>query len=138
MACHDCSRARNCRAVSLRSFCDLLRSKSISIALGKSEDALGDDVALNLAGSRLDGVAAAAEIGVLPHAIVEIEELSVRAEDLLRGLLHPLIHLAPVDLLDRPLGARHAGFAQRRQGAIGVEAQDLQLEVSLRELLPHD
>src|SRR6266850_6271543 len=125
MACHDCSRARNCRAVSFRSFCGLLRSKSISVTLRQAEDALGDDVALNLAGPRLDRIAPAAEIGVLPHAAVEIEELSVRSEDLLRGLLHPLIHFAPVDLLDRPLGAGHAVLAQRGQRAIGVEAQDL-------------
>src|SRR5947199_2231126 len=105
MACHDGSRDRNCRAVSFRSFCGLLRSKSMSVALGQAEHALGDDVSLDLARSGLDGVAARAKVAVLPDAAVEVDELPVRAEDLLRGLLHPLVHFAPVDLLDRALRA---------------------------------
>src|SRR5262245_4960842 len=101
MACHDVSRDRNCRAVSLRSFCGLLRSKSMSVTLRQSEHALGHDVSLNLAGPRFDGVAAAAQIAVLPDAAVEVGELPVRPENLLRGLLQPLVHLAPENLLDR-------------------------------------
>src|SRR5215204_5752594 len=85
-----------------------------SVALRQAEDALGDDVALDFAGARLDGVAARAEVGVLPGAFIEILELAVGAEYLLRGLLRALVHLAPVELLDRALGAGDGRLAQRR------------------------
>src|SRR5215216_5434549 len=91
------------------------------VALRQPEHALGDDVALNLAGARLDGVAARAEVGVLPGAAVEVLELAVGAEYLLRGLLRPLVHLAPVELLDGALGAGDVGLAQGRSSAVGVE-----------------
>src|SRR5262245_60741455 len=138
MACHDWSRASSWRALSFRSFCGLLRSKSMSIALRQSEHALGDDVALDFAGSGLNGIPTRPQIGVLPHAVVEIDQLPVRPKDLLRDLLRALVHLAPVDLLDRSLRARHAALGERRQRAIRVQAEDLQLQVRLRELLPHD
>src|SRR5215212_6864928 len=109
-----------------------------SVTLRQSEDALGDDVALDFAGALLDGVAARAEVGVLPGALVKILELAVGAEYLLRGLLRALVHLAPVEFLNRALGAGRARLAQRRQGAVGVEAQDFQLKISLRELLPDE
>src|SRR5215831_14541503 len=81
------------------------------VALRKTEHAFGDDVALNLAGARLDGVAARAQVGVLPDAVVEVFELPVGTEELLRRLLHALVPFTPEELLNRAFCAWDAGFA---------------------------
>src|SRR5437763_2793956 len=106
------------------------------IALRQAEHALGDDVALDFAGAGLDGVAARAQVGILPEAVIKIFELPVGAEYLLRGLLRALIHLAPVELLYGAFGAGRAGLREGGQRAVCVQSQDFQFEVGLRELLP--
>src|SRR4029079_19454380 len=75
-----------------------------SAGVGEAEHSLGDDVAEDLRGARLDGVAAAAELLVLPVAAVRrvlLAECAVRAEDLDGELRDALVRLGPHELRDR-------------------------------------
>src|ERR1700758_5032782 len=70
------------------------------------EHALGDDVAEHLRRPRLDRVAAAAELLVVPPAVVED---AAGVAELARELRQPLVRLGPPQLHGRALGAGGAG-----------------------------
>src|SRR6185295_5648741 len=57
------------------------------------------------------------------------------AERLEHGLELALVHLAPEELLDRALRPRRPPAELLRQAAIGRQADDLALDVELRDLL---
>src|ERR1700730_580309 len=83
------------------------------ITSGQAENKMADDVALHFGSAGFDGIAARAQVGVGPHAIVNrvritAKQLAIRAENFLCDLLQALIELAPENFLDAALGSRHA------------------------------
>src|SRR5579883_2681393 len=101
---------------------------------------MADDVALDLAGSGFDGVAARAQIAVGPLAFIEgvrrsVRELAVRAEHFHGDLLEALVEFAPEDFLNGALRAGDSGFVDSRKRAHLVAAHHLDFGVHLRELL---
>src|SRR5262249_37246777 len=80
--------------------------------LRQTEDALGQDVPLDLSGAALDRVGPRPEERVVPVAAVDrpgraLRELPVGAEELLGEVLERLVPVAPPDLPGGGLGARH-------------------------------
>src|SRR5262245_16267615 len=94
----------------------------------EAEDALGDDVAEDLRRTRLDRVAARAELLVAPPAVAVLG-----AVDLERELRQPLVLLRPVELRDRALGAGDAGLDELRQRAVVRELEGLELDPLTRD-----
>src|ERR1043166_3999644 len=93
----------------------------------EAEDALGDDVAQDLARAGLDRVAARAQLLVSPVAVV------LAFEDLHRELRQPLVLLRPVELGARAFGPGDARLHQRRERAVVRQLQRLELDPFLRD-----
>jgi hypothetical protein len=79
--------------------------------LGQAEDALADDVVLNLVGARRDGAAARAQQPVRPAALVDrlrrpMFELALGPERLHSEQLDPQVQLGSAEFDDRTLGSR--------------------------------
>src|SRR3954462_14475815 len=91
----------------------------------EAEHALGDDVPQHLGGSGLDRVAAAAQLLVVPPAVVEDP---LGTEHLACELRHALVRLRPAELHTRALGARDPGALQRAERAVVRVAERLQLD----------
>src|SRR5688572_30949258 len=93
--------SKNLRAVLRSSSCSSLNPKFILASiLRQPEDALADDVLLDLRRAALDRVRARAEERVLPRAALDRPvragaELSVRPFDLHRQFLEPLVRVDP-------------------------------------------
>ncbi len=64
-------------------------------------------------------------------------ELPVRSKNLLRRLLEALVQLAPENLLNGAFGPRHSSSADAAEGAHLVHTHDLDLRITLRQLLTH-
>src|SRR5579875_2609503 len=84
---------------------------------------LGDDVALDLVGARVDRTGEREQVAVGPLA----GELRIRAEEVERGLVQRHVELRPVQLADRRLRAQRATveqFGDRRPGVqlVGTRA----------------
>src|ERR1700719_5132993 len=96
-----------------------------------------NDVSLHLGCAGFDRISPRAQVCIRPDSLVDRmrvtrQQLSVRTEQLLRDLLKALIQLAPEELLDRALGARHAGRRDPAEGTHLIEAHDLDLCAALR------
>src|SRR5262245_46768344 len=94
------------------------------------EHAPGDDVALPFRRTRRDRATLRVEEEVRPAAVVDrvlraTDERRVWADQLARDVELALVHLAPEELLDRALRARHAAAQDLRQIAVGEEAHRL-------------
>src|ERR1700722_15525493 len=101
---------------------------------------MSNDVPLHFGGPRLDCISASAQVGVRPNPFVDgawiaAQQLTIWAEQLLRDLLEPLVELAPENLLNRTLRARHACSGNAAECPHLVEAHDFDLRAALRELL---
>src|SRR5207245_2592476 len=101
------------------------RARSPSARPRKAEHSLGDDVAEHLRRPGLDRVAPAAELLMVPPAVVQDP---FRASQLARQLRQPLIRLRPAQLHTRALRPRDAGALVRAERAVVREAQRLQLD----------
>src|SRR5215470_2832997 len=104
--------SRKLRAVWRSSSCSWLNPKSIELVRWQAEDALGQDVPLDLRGATLDRIGPGPEERVVPVAPVDrpgraLGELAVGAEEILRDVLERLVPVAPPDLSRGGLGARH-------------------------------
>src|ERR1035437_4679991 len=97
----------------------------MSASLREAEHALGDDVAEDLRRARFDRVAAAAELLVVPPAVVED---ALGAEQLASELREALVLLRPAQLDRRPLGAGDAGPLVRAERAVVRVAERLELD----------
>src|SRR3954467_10340663 len=99
------------RASRRSSSCSSVKANCIRLlpAPREAEHPLGDDVAKDLGGARLDRVAARAQLLVLPVAVV------LALENLHRDLRQALVVLRPVQLRSRALRAVNAGLKDRRQ-----------------------
>src|SRR5437764_13491120 len=102
-----------------------------------------NNAALYLRGACLNGVAARTQISVGPRAFINCMavrafQLSVGAKQFLGDLLEALVQFAPKDFLDRPFRARYTGRADAAESAHLVQAHDLDLSVTLGQLLAHD
>src|SRR3954471_22352201 len=121
------------RAVRLMSCWSVLRSKFIAASSARSrqaEHALGDDVLEDLRGAALDRVAAGAQQLVGP---ARAAGQGLRAEQVGSQLRELLVALRPHPLDQRALRARLAVLLDRRQPAVGRQADDLRLDVELAE-----
>src|SRR5215472_2035500 len=97
--------------------------------LGQAERSFADDVALDLAGPRVDGACPAGQEYVLPlrcriSAAVGTDQ-RVGADDVDRDLAEPLVVLAPDQLGDRGLGARRLALGCLGKRSQPVEPHDL-------------
>src|SRR4051812_20679588 len=97
----------------------------MSAAFREAEHALGDDVAEDLRRAGLDRVAPAAELLVMPPAVVEDP---FRAEQLAPELRQALVLLRPAQLDRRALRPGDAGALQRAERAVVRVPERLQLD----------
>src|SRR5579862_1385991 len=95
----------------------------------QAEDALCDDVPLDLGGPAHDGLGAGVEELPAPDRVVE----RGGAEHLEPDLLEPLVDLAAEDLLDRALDARVPGALELRQAPVAGQAEELDVDPRARE-----
>src|SRR5207247_1280822 len=95
------------------------------------EDALGDQVALDRGGPAHDRLRAGVEVG----AAALLVEHRPRPEHLHRQLLEALVGLAAEHLLDRALDPRLPRAHEARQAPVADQAEQLHLDVRLREPL---
>src|SRR5205085_11705449 len=100
----------------------------------EAEHALGDDVPEHLRGARLDRVAAAAQLLVVPPAVVEDP---VGAEQLAPELRQALVLLRPAQPGRRPLRARNTGALVGAERAVVRVPERLQLDPLRSNALPH-
>src|SRR5438067_11622251 len=107
----------------------------MSAAFREAEHALGDDVAEDLRRAGLDRVPPAAELLIVPPAVVENP---FRAEQLAPELRQPLVLLGPAQLDRRALGAWDAGALQRAERAVVRIAERLQLDPFPRDTVARD
>src|SRR5215469_12963599 len=127
--------------VELRSSCwSSDSSKRMSSGLRQAEHALGDDVALHLGRSRVDGARARPEklarpVDVGPRVRARAQELAAGTEQVDRRLAEALVELAPEDLLERRLRAGRLALGERREHAHAVRPHDLVLDDEPRHLL---
>src|SRR5579871_1483289 len=102
---------------------------------------MADNVALNFRRSRLDSVAASAQEGISPTALVNrkgsLSELNIRTEQLGRDLLETLVQLRPENFLNGAFWSGDAFLIDARDGAHLVEAHDFDFDKALRQFLPH-
>src|SRR5918999_3824772 len=103
--------------------------------LRQAEHPLGDDVLEDLGRAALDRVGTRAQQPVGPG---RLPVGALLAEDLDGELGQRLVDLAPLPLGKRPLRARHAALHDLREAAPRVEAQQLDLDGQLGELLADD
>src|SRR5580658_11006112 len=113
------------------------------ITSGQAENKMADDVALHFRSTGFDGIAARAQVGVGPHAVVNGarvagEELAVGAENFLRDLLEALIELTPENFLDAAFGPGHSRRGEAAEGAHLIETHDFNFGAALREFLTND
>src|SRR5438046_9752257 len=106
-----------------------LRARTSPGVLREVQDALGDDVPLHLGGARVDRARARPEELARPVYVVTClgvgaQELAGRTEQIERRLAEALVELAPVELLERRLGARRAPVGQVGERADAVGAPD--------------
>ena len=85
---------------------------------GEAEDALGDDVPLDLVGARVDRSGQREQVAVRPGR----RDLGLRSEQVERGLVQGDVELAPPDLVHRAGRADVAAVGELGDGAPGVEA----------------
>src|SRR5262245_2436626 len=109
-------------------------TSSESPSARQTEDALRDDVPLDLGRPAHDGLGARVEVAAPPRLV----EHRSRPEDVHRELLQPLIGLAPEDLLYRALDAGLPGAEKPREAPVSDQTEQLDLDVGLRETLPED
>src|SRR6476469_3636028 len=107
--------------------------RSPSATFREAEDALGDDVPQNLGRAGLDRVAAAAQLLVVPPAVVED---ALRAEQLAAELRHALVLLRPAQLDRGAFRSGNAGALQRCERAVVRVAERLQLDPLICGSLP--
>src|SRR3954452_15926961 len=129
------SRSRAVRLISCWSSVKSKFMKSLLTHPREAQNALRDDVLEDLGGAALDGVAAGAQQLVGP-AVAGRQR--VGTEQVGRELRELLVGLRPHPLGQRALGARRAVLLDRRQPAVGGQAQDLGLQVQLPELVGDD
>src|SRR5438270_9322656 len=98
---------------------------------GQSEDALTDDVLLDLARAGVDGLRPGEHVRAL-QVVEDVlaspgggDDLAGGAEDVHRQLAEVAVPGAPVELADRRLGADDAGAGQRRLHPHPVVGHDL-------------
>lgn len=99
-----------------------------------------NDVALHFGRAGFDGVAASAQVGVGPEALVDgvrvtAEKLAIGAEQFLRDLLEALVEFAPENLLYGAFRAGDASSGDAAEGAHLVETHDFDFRAALRQLL---
>src|SRR5262245_10558268 len=128
--------------VELRSSCwSSDSSKRIGSGLRQAEHALGDDVALHLGRSRVDGARAGPQelpgpVDVGPGARARAQELPARTQQVECGLAEALVELAPEDLLEGRLRAGGLALGEGGEHADAVGAHHLVLDDETRQLLP--
>src|SRR5581483_12338114 len=87
-----------------------------------------------------DGLRAGVEMGARERSAAErvrpAPEHAVGPEERRRERLQALVRLAPEHLLERRLRAGLAGAEELRQAPVAGEAEELDLDVRLREALP--
>src|SRR5207245_1302888 len=133
---------RGSRASNRGAGSDRRRARTSPGVLREVQDALGDDVPLHLGGARVDRARARPEelarpVDVVTCLGVGAQELAGRTEQIERRLAEALVELAPVELLERRLGARRAPVGQVGERADAVGAHDLVLDEQPPELLAH-
>src|SRR5579864_8181762 len=96
---------------------------------------LGQDVAQDFRGPRLDGVRARAQELILPA--LSVADLARRTADVDGRLGHSLVELRPHELEDRSLGSGDSAALHGCHRAVAVELQRPCLDGVLRDLLPH-
>src|SRR5919204_4494575 len=107
---------------------------------GKPEDALRDDVALDLGAAGVDRLGLGPHPAVLPPAVLDRpgrprRERPGHALERDRGLLHPPVHLAPEQLRQARLRARDPTRLQTAELPELVAPEDVRLDPRLREPL---
>src|SRR5580704_16297548 len=110
------------------------------VASGQSENEMSNDVPLHFGGPCLDSVSARAQVAIRPNPFIDgtrvaAQQLTVGTEQLLRDLLKALVELAPENLLNGTLRARHAGHGDAAECPHLVEAHDFNFRAALREFL---
>src|SRR5437588_740743 len=100
----------------------------------QAEDPLGDDVPQHLGGARLDRVAAAAELLVMPPAVVEDP---LGSEQLAPELRHALVLLRPAQLDRRAFRTGNTGALQGAERAVVRVAERLELDPLGGDALAH-
>src|SRR4051794_17110430 len=114
---------------SLSQPCSSLSSRSMTSLLGEAEHAAGDDVALDLLRTAVDGRGARVEVGLVPEvvlgAIVRLPVLERRAEDLERGRREALLGLGHEQLHARAVRADGAAVEELPDGPVRVMPQHL-------------
>src|SRR5277367_4393969 len=110
------------------------------VASGQAKNEMPNDVALHFGGAGFDGVAASAQVGVGPEAVVDgvrvaAEKLAIGAEQFLCDLLEALVELTPEDFLDGAFGPGNPGGCDATESAHLVEAHDFDFCAALRQLL---
>ena len=115
------------RATAAKSRCSSVSSNLIAAPLrlaGQAEDALGDDVALDLVGAGVDRAGQREEVAVGPARL----DLGLGPEQVERGLVQRDVELGPEDLVDRAGRAHVAAVGQPGDRAPGVEPVGLCLD----------
>src|SRR5256885_5681763 len=113
---------------------------SCSSAARQAENSLGDDVALDLRGTRVDRRRLCPHPSVLPAAVFDRErgfrrQRTVHAFDAQGGFLEPFVHLAPVELDHARLWARRVTMLSLGQIAQADEAEYVRFDLGLGDLL---
>src|SRR5919204_1622781 len=115
---------------------------SYSSSPGEAEHPLGDDVALDLGRAGIDRLCLRPHPGVLPPPVLD-RLIGARSERPVhplhadRGLLQPLVHLAPVKLRDAGLRAGRVAVLGAGEVAQADEPEDVGLDLRLRDPLAH-
>src|SRR2546426_3603506 len=113
---------------------------SCSTAARQAEHALGDDVALDLRGTRVDRLRLCPHPSVLPAAVFDRErgfrrQRTVHAFDANGGFLEPFVHLAPVELDHARLRARRKAVLSLGEIAQADQAEYVRFDLRLGDLL---
>src|SRR5215218_54810 len=123
------SRASSVSTDSPSHFCSSLSSKSIESLLWKGEDAIGDDVALDLLRAAVDGRGARVQVGLAPEVVLVgrlgLGVLERRRQDLERGCRQPLLGLGHEQLDARAVGTDSSAGHELADGSVRMVPQDL-------------
>src|SRR3990172_12711682 len=133
--------SKNLRAVLRSRSCSSLKPKFMGLPFREAEDALANDVLLDLGGAALDRIGERAEEAVMPHPALDRPfappgQLRVGPLDLHGQLLEPLVALHPHHLPRGGLGARQLPLEELGDGARPGVLEDLGVDPQLGELLP--
>src|SRR5262245_61772789 len=117
--------------------------RGIWLVLGEAEDALADDVALNLAGAARDGVLPGADDAVVPAGVVGhggagLVDQHARAQELAREVGDAGAQLGAEELEDGALGSRRLPAQLARDVAQPRVAETRGLDPELGEALAHE